>query len=74
MHSESCLGTPGGKSYDHILDFLMFGLFGASTGPGRYLMFVLVKVHVECNQNHVWGSPGARVKSIIIEQIYLDEG
>ena len=26
-----------------------------STRPGRYLIFFLVKFHVECRQNNVWG-------------------
>ena len=28
---------------------------------------LLVKFHVECCQNHVWGPPGARVMSIFIK-------
>ena len=48
--------------------FLKFlELFGGSTGPGKYLNFFLVKFHVGCTQNHVWGPPGPRVMSIFVK-------
>ena len=47
--------------------FKLLELFWGSTGPGRYLIFFLVKFHVECRQNHVWGPPGARVMSIFVK-------
>ena len=50
---------------DNLFNF--WDLFWGSTGPGRYLIFFLVKFHVECTHNHVWGPPGARVMTIFIK-------
>ena len=56
-------GTPWDPSYDHFCVlcqrsnswYWIFWSIWRSTGPGRYLIFFLVKVPVECRQNHVWG-------------------
>ena len=50
----------------HFPNIEYFAVYG-STGPGRYLIFFLVKFPVECRQNHVWGPPGARVMSIFVK-------
>ena len=38
-----------------------------STGPGRYIIFSLIKFQVECIQNHVWGPLGVRVMTIFAD-------
>ena len=39
----------------HFFDIVCFQVFEGSTDLGRYLMLFLVKLPVECRQNHVWG-------------------
>ena len=48
--------------YPEIVFFLHFLTFC----PGSYLISFLLKFHVECTQNHVWGPPGPRVMSIFV--------
>ena len=48
-----------------FFDFLI--LVWVSTGPGRHALVFVLKFHVECNQNHVWGPLGARDMSIFCE-------
>ena len=45
--------------------------FSGSTGLGRHSILFLLKIHVECTQNHVWGPPGARVMSIFVKTYIL---
>ena len=68
-------GMPWDPIYDHFCVscwpsyfsyWIHEGIWGV-TGPGRYLIFFLVRFRVECNQNHVWEPPGARVMSIFVK-------
>ena len=36
-----------------------------------YLIFFLVKFHVECRQNHVWGPPGAGVMTNFVKHVFF---
>ena len=45
-----------------FLDLLFVGF-----RPRELSHIFLVKFHVECIQNHVWGPPGARVMSIFVK-------
>ena len=77
--SESGYTSSGGWTFCEFVDFRLFLSFWKSermersersersTGLGRYLIFFLMKFHVECRQNHVWGPPGARVISIFVK-------
>ena len=57
------MGTPWDPSYDHfcvLCQTLKFPILNIlkhmrSTNPGRYLIFFLVRIPVECRQNRVWG-------------------
>ena len=60
-------GRAGGGPISRSIFFEFLEFVWGSTGPGRYLIFFLVKFHVECRQNHVWGPPGARVMSIFVK-------
>ena len=66
---------PGGRGFwgTHFglrvfLVFVFLGIvvcgFQASEGSS---FFLLVKLNIECRQNHVWGPPGARVMSIFVK-------
>ena len=58
-----------GPRYDDIMisveDDLRF--FCKFTSPGRHSLVLVMKFHVECNQNHVWGPPGARVMTMFVK-------
>ena len=53
---------PGGPYPAHVFFLTLLG----SAGPGRYPILFVVKFRVECNSNHVWGSPGARDMTIFV--------
>ena len=36
-----------------------------------YLILFLIKFHVECRQNHVWGPPGARVMTNCVKHVFF---
>ena len=45
----------------------VFGDFWEATGPRGYLIFCVVKFHMECISNHVWGPPGAGDMTILVK-------
>ena len=46
---------------------MCFVFVGGLQALGGIPSFVLMKFYIECNQNHVWGPPGARVMSIFVK-------
>ena len=44
---------------------------GLQALEGIYFFF-LVKFHVECRQNHVWGPPGARVMTNFVKHVFYN--
>ena len=64
---------PWGMPWDSIYDPFSVSCLRIRgvTGPGRYLIFFLVKFHVECRQNHVWGPLGARFMTNLVKHVFF---
>ena len=83
VHAEFWpLGTPWDPSYDDFCFlcqrtnswYWIIWSIWRSTGPGRYLIFFLVKLHVEWRQNHVWGCIFDPSYGNVYENMYFCKG
>ena len=70
LFRHSFFSTFLGSTFSTLF-FLLF--FWRSTGPGRYLIFFLVKFPIECRQNHVWGPIFGPSYDHIYKNVHLDK-
>ena len=58
------------STFQGILGFVEFFVGGLWALGGISFLFLL-KFHVECRQNHVWGPPGARVMTNLVKHLFF---
>ena len=72
--TDARAGGRGPHFLMHLLVFRCCLIFvWGSAGLGLYPICSCVENHVECIQNHVWGSTGARDMTILVKHVFFAE-